>query len=303
MNEQFAKVGNVELCYETFGDPSDPPVLLIMGLGTQMIAWHEDFCGQLAERGFYVIRYDNRDVGRSTRFDSFPPPRTTELITQRPKRLAYTLRDMADDAAGLLSELGLESAHVVGASMGGMIGQLLAINHAERVRSFVQIMSTTGARWVGQPAAAVYPFFMKPLPKDKEQYIQRGLKLWGLIGSPGFPTSDEERRESLSLGYDRGLSATGTMRQLGAIVDSGNRTRNLARIKAPTLVIHGTKDKMVRVSGGKAAARAIPGAELELIDGMGHDLPRGVWPRLLGGIERTAARAAAGAPETATASK
>jgi pimeloyl-ACP methyl ester carboxylesterase len=303
MNEQFAKVGNVELCYETFGDPADPAVLLIMGLGTQMIAWDEDFCGQLAERGFYVIRYDNRDVGRSTRFDSFPPPRTTELVTQRPKRLAYTLRDMADDAAGLLDGLGIESAHVVGASMGGMIGQLLAIHHPRRVLSFVQIMSTTGARWVGQPAAAVYPFFMKPLPKGREQYIERGLKLWSLIGSPDFPTPDEERREALARGYDRGLSPTGTMRQLGAIVDSGNRSRDLARIKAPTLVIHGTKDKMVRVSGGKAAARAIPGAELELIEGMGHDLPRGLWPRLIDGIERTAARADQPAAQTATAGK
>ena len=300
MNEQFAKVGNVELCYETFGDPSDAPLLLIMGLGTQMIAWHEDFCGQLAQRGFHVIRYDNRDVGRSTRFDSFPPPRTTELLRQKPKRLAYTLRDLAGDAAGLLDALGHESAHVVGASMGGMVGQLLAIHHPERVRSFVSIMSTTGARWVGQPAAAVYPFFMKPMPKTKSEYIERGLKLWGLIGSPGFPTPEEDRRAQLELAYERGLSPAGTMRQLGAIVDSGNRSRDLRRIKAPTLVIHGTRDKMIRVSGGKATARAIPGAELELIDGMGHDLPRGIWPRLIDGIERTAARAAR-EPEPATA--
>jgi pimeloyl-ACP methyl ester carboxylesterase len=292
MSEQFAKVGDVELCYETFGDPADRPLLLIMGLGTQMIAWHEDFCAQLAERGFYVIRYDNRDVGRSTRFDGFPPPKTVELITQRPRRLAYTLRDMADDAAGLLTALGIESAHVVGASMGGMIAQLFAIHHPERVRSLVSIMSTTGARWVGQPAAAVYPFFMKPLPKGREPYIERGLKLWSVIGSPGFPRDEAEIRELLANGFDRGLSATGTMRQLGAIADSGNRSRDLARIEAPTLVIHGTKDKMIRASGGKATARAIPGAELELIEGMGHDMPRDVWPKLLDGIERTAARAA-----------
>jgi pimeloyl-ACP methyl ester carboxylesterase len=299
MNEQFAKVGNVELCYETFGDPGGEPLLLIMGLGTQMIAWHEEFCGQLAERGFYVIRYDNRDIGRSTRFDSFPPPRTTELLTQRPKRLAYTLRDMADDAAGLLEVLEIESAHVVAASMGGMIGQLLAIHHPERVRSFVSIMSTTGSRWVGQPAAAVYPFFLKPMPKGKDAYIERGLKLWGVIASPGFPRDEGELRDLLSRGYDRGLSPAGTMRQLGAIVGSGNRSRDLARIKAPTLVIHGTKDKMIRTSGGKATAKAIPGAELELIEGMGHDMPRGVWPRLIDGIERTAARAGAATPAAA----
>jgi pimeloyl-ACP methyl ester carboxylesterase len=303
VNEQFATVGNVELCYETFGDPDRPPVLLIMGLGTQMIAWNEDFCRQLAERGFHVIRYDNRDVGRSTRFDSFPPPRTTELITQRPKRLAYTLRDMAGDATGLLTALGIDSAHVVGASMGGMIGQFTAIHEPDRVRSFVQLMSTTGARWVGQPAAAVYPFFMKALPKTKEEYIERAFKLLDVIGSPGFPRDEAETRAMLSLAFDRGLSPAGTMRQLGAIVASGNRTRDLARIKAPTLVMHGTRDRMIRVSGGKASARAIPGAELELIDGWGHDLPRGVWPRLLDGIERTAARAAEPVAETATASK
>jgi pimeloyl-ACP methyl ester carboxylesterase len=303
VNEQFATVGNVELCYETFGDPDRPPVLLIMGLGTQMIAWNEDFCGQLAERGFHVIRYDNRDVGRSTRFDSFPPPRTTELITRRRKRLAYTLRDMAGDAAGLLTALEIESAHVVGASMGGMIAQTMAIHDPERVRSFVQLMSTTGARWVGQPAAAVYPFFMKALPKTKEQYIERAFKLLDVIGSPGFPRDEAETRAMLSLAFDRGLSPAGTMRQLAAIVDSGNRTRDLARIKAPTLVMHGTRDKMIRVSGGKASARAIPGAELELIDGWGHDLPRGIWPRLLDGIERTAARAAEPVAATATASK
>ena len=298
MNELFETVGGVELCYETYGDESAPPVLLIMGLGTQMIGWPAEFCEGIAERGFHVIRYDNRDVGHSTRFDSFPPPRTTELVTQRPKRLAYTLRDLADDAAGLLDALGIESAHVVGASMGGMIGQLFAIHHPERVRSFVSIMSTTGARWVGQPAAAVYPFFMKPMPKTKDEYIKRGLKLWALIGSPGFPTSDEDRREQLELAYERGLSPAGTMRQLGAIVDSGNRSRDLRRIKAPTLVIHGTKDKMVRVSGGKATAKAIPGAELELIEGMGHDMPRAVWPRLIAGIEQTAARAAAARERT-----
>ena len=300
MNEQFAQVGNVELCYETFGDRGDPPLLLIMGLGTQMIAWHTDFCTRLAGRGFHVIRYDNRDVGRSTRFDGFPPPRVSELLTQRPKRLAYTLGDMADDAAGLLDALGHESAHVVGASMGAMIGQLLAIHHPERVRSFVSIMSTTGSRWVGQPAAGVYPFFLRPMPRGKEEYIERGKRLWSVIGSPGFDRSDAEIVELLEGAWERGLSPTGTMRQLAAIVDCGNRSRDLRRIKAPTLVIHGTKDKMIRVSGGKATARAIPGAELELIEGMGHDLPRGVWPRLIDGIERTAARAAK-EPEPAAA--
>ena len=292
MNEQFAQVNGIELCYETFGERTGEPLLLIMGLGTQMIAWRADFCEQLAERGFFVTRYDNRDVGRSTRFDDVPPPKTTALFTRRAKGLAYTLADMADDAAGLIEHLGFESAHVVGASMGGMVGQMLAINRPERVRSFVSIMSTTGSRFVGQPAAAIYPFFMKPMPTSKEAYIERALKLWAVIGSPRFETSEDDLKEMLSLAYDRGLSPAGTMRQLAAIVASGNRTKDLTRIKAPTLVIHGTDDRMVRVSGGKATARAIPDAGLELIEGMGHDLPRGIWHRLIAGIEQTAARAA-----------
>ena len=298
MSEQLARVNGIELCYETFGDRSDPPALLVMGLGTQMLAWPDDFCAELARRGFFVTRYDNRDVGHSTRFDGMRPPRPRQLLTRR-VRPVYTLADMADDAAGLIAELGFESAHVVGASMGGMIGQMLAINRPERVRSLVSIMSTTGSRFVGQPAAAIYPFFLKPMPKSKPEYLERGMKLWSVIGSPGFPRDDGEIRDLLERSYERGLSPAGTMRQLAAIVAAGNRTGDLARIKAPTLVIHGTKDKMIRVSGGKATARAIPGAELELIRGMGHDLPRALWPRLLDGIERTAARAAE--PEPARA--
>ena len=208
---------------------------------------------------------------------------------------------MADDAAGLTETLGCESAHWVGASMGGMIGQVLSINHPERVRSFVSIMSTTGSRFVGQPAAAVYPFFMKPMPTTKDEYLERGLRLWNVIGSPAFPDHSGDVRRMLSTAYDRGLSPAGTMRQLAAIVASGNRTKDLARIKAPTLVIHGTKDKMIRVSGGKATARAIPDARLDLIEGMGHDMPRAVWPRLVDGIEQTAARAATEPAESAAA--
>ena len=292
MNELFEKVGGVELCYETFGDASDPPVLLIMGLGTQMIGWPADFCEAVAERGFHVIRYDNRDVGRSTRFDHVPPPGPRELVTRRIGNLAYSLADMAGDAAGLLEALEIDSAHVVGASMGGMIGQILAVDHPERVRSFVSIMSTTGSRFVGQPAAVVYPFFFRPMPRTKEGYLQRGIEMWKVIGSPnGLARSEEEVRELLSLAYERGLSPAGTMRQLAAIVTTGNRTKDLKRIQAPTLVIHGTRDKMIRMSGGKATAKAIPGAELDLIDGMGHDLPRKLWPRMIDGIERTAARA------------
>src|SRR3954454_8647784 len=294
-NEHFTTVGDVELCYETFGEAGRPAVLLVMGLGTQMIAWHEDFCGQLADRGFFVIRYDTRDVGRSTKLSAAPPPTPRELLTRKIARPAYTLDDMADDGAGLLDALGIDAAHVVGASMGGMIAQVLAARHPHRVRSLVSIMSTTGNRWKGQPALRVYPFLLRKPATDRETQISRVMKLFGLVGSPGFERDEAELREMLERGFERGSDPAGMARQLGAIVASGDRTAAVRRITAPTLVIHGTKDKMVRVSGGRATARAIPGARLLLIPGMGHDLPRGAWPRIIDGIAQNAASAKAAA--------
>ena len=291
LNEQFCRVGDVELCYESFGNPADPTVLLVMGLGMQMIAWHEDFCQELVERGFHVVRYDNRDVGRSTHFDQVKPPTPWELITRRPRRPAYLLNDMADDAVGLLDHLGVDAAHVVGASMGGMIAQSVAARHPERVLSLVSIMSSTGSRWSGQPAMRVLPVFMRRPPAGKEAFVERIVKLFHLVGSPGFPQDEQALRELASLSFDRGADEAGTARQMGAILASGNRIKDLWKITAPTLVIHGTKDKLVAKSGGKATARAISGARLMLIEGMGHDLPRGAWPRIIGGIVDTAARA------------
>lgn len=291
MNECFCTVGDVELCYETFGDPAHPAVLLIMGLGTQMVGWHEDFCAALAERGFFVARYDNRDVGRSTRFAHVPPPTPLELLRRRPRRIAYTLADMAGDGAGLLEQLGIETAHVVGASMGGMIGQVMAARHPERVLSLVSIMSTTGSRWVGQPAMRVYPYFLRRPPAGREAYVERTVRLFRAIGSRGFERDDAELRELAGVSFDRGASPAGTARQLAAIIGSGKRISELRRISVPTLVIHGTADPLVAASGGRATARAIPGARLMLIEGMGHDLPRGAWPRILDGIVDNAARA------------
>ena len=291
MDEQFCKVGEVELCYETFGEPGDPALLLIMGLGTQMIGWHEDFCRQLAGRGFFAIRYDNRDAGRSTRFDEVPPPTPTELALRRPKRLAYTLADMADDGVGLLDQLGIESAHVVGASMGGMIAQLVAARHPGRVLSLVSIMSSTGSRWSGQPAPRVLPFLLGKPPIGKEAYVERIERLFAVVGSPGFERDALAIRELAELSYERGASSAGLARQMAAIIESGSRMADLRKIKAPTVVIHGTKDLLIRPSGGKATARAIPGARLLMIEGMGHDLPRGAWPRIIDAIESNAARA------------
>jgi pimeloyl-ACP methyl ester carboxylesterase len=292
VDERFANIGEVELCYETFGEQGDPALLLIMGLGTQMIAWHDDFCRELVDRGFFVIRYDNRDVGRSTHLDSIPPPSLLQLGLRRIKRPPYTLADMADDTAGLLDHLEIEAAHVVGASMGGMIAQLLAARHPERVLSLVSIMSSTGSRWSGQPAMRVLPLLFGRPGAGKEAFVERIVKVFDAVGSPGFEGDEKWLREMAELSYDRGVSTAALERQLGAIIASGSRVADLRRIKAPTLVIHGTKDRLVRLSGGRATVRAIPGARLLTIDGMGHDLPRGAWPQIVNAIAANAVRAA-----------
>ena len=299
MDERFCKVGDVELCYEPFGDPDRPAVLLVMGLGTQMIAWHEDFCTELADRGFHVIRYDNRDVGRSTHLSDLPGPKSREIITRRIRRPPYLLADMADDGVGLLNELGIGSAHIVGASMGGMIGQTIAARHPDRALSLVSIMSSTGSRWSGQAAPRVLPVFFQKPAASKEAYQERIVKLFALVGSPGFERTDDELRELAATSWDRGVDPAGMNRQLAAVLASGHRVADLQQIRVPTLVIHGKADRLIRPSGGRATARAIPGAKLDLIDGMGHDLPRGVWPRILDGIESTAARAADRVPQSA----
>jgi pimeloyl-ACP methyl ester carboxylesterase len=289
VNEQFASLGPIRLCYETFGDESRPALLLVMGLGTQMIGWHADFCSQLADRGFFVVRYDNRDVGRSTHLDHRPPPTTLEIMTRRHRNPAYTLGDMADDGIGLLDHLGIEAAHVVGASMGGMLAQLMAAWWPERVRSLVSIMSNTGSLRSGQPALRVYPTFLAKPARTKAEYIERHVKLFGMVGSPGFERSDDDLRLLAETSYDRGADPAGSGRQLAAIQTGGSRVRDLRRIKAPTLVIHGTADQLVRPSGGRATARAIPNARLQWIEGMGHDLPRGAWPAIIDGIAGNAA--------------
>jgi pimeloyl-ACP methyl ester carboxylesterase len=298
MSERFCDIGGgISLCYETFGAPGDPPLLLIMGLGMQMIVWSEEFCEQLAGRGFQVVRFDNRDSGRSTRMQGRPPT-LGQLLRRRIRPLRYTLSDMAGDAAGLLRELGLAPAHVVGASMGGMIAQALAAQHPAEVRSLVSIMSNTGDRWRGQPALGIYRYLLRRAPSDRDGFVEHMTRIFSAIGSPGFPHDLDRVRELAGRSYDRGHDPAAAGRQLGAIVASGDRTAELRRIAAPTLVIHGAKDRMVRPSGGKATARAIPGARLMLVDGMGHDLPEAAWPQLIDAIAEHArpadgARAAA----------
>jgi pimeloyl-ACP methyl ester carboxylesterase len=245
-----------------------------------MIGWPDDFCRQLADRGFYVVRFDNRDSGRSTHLEGRPPS-IVQLARRRINPVLYTLSDMAEDARGLLRELGLEPAHVVGASMGGMIAQMLAAEHPASVRSLVSIMSSTGSRWSGQPSLAIYRYLVSRAPADRDGYIERTVKVFGAIGSRGLPQDTERHREIAARAWDRGVDPASSGRQLGAIIASGNRTRQLRSIAAPTLVIHGSDDPLVNRSGGVATARAIPGARMVTVQGMGHDLPAAAWPQLL----------------------
>jgi pimeloyl-ACP methyl ester carboxylesterase len=299
MTESFCRVGDIDLCYETFGDPTDPALLLIMGLGTQMLGWHESFCEQLAGRGFHVIRFDNRDIGRSTILRNKPIPTTGQLLRRDKTAASYSLSDMAADGIGILDHLGIEQAHVVGASMGGMIAQETAIGWPDRVLSLCSIMSNTGSRWSGQPAIALYSILLRPAPTERSAAIEHGVRVFTEIGSPGFERDELELREVIERSYERGHDRSGPARQLAAIIAGGNRTERLQRLDVPTVVIHGTKDRLVSPTGGRAVARAIPGAKLVEIEGMGHDLPRGAWPRVIDAIAANAARAAVAAATSA----
>jgi pimeloyl-ACP methyl ester carboxylesterase len=290
--ELFAPVSSgMELCYQTFGDPTDEPMLLVMGLATQMTFWDQAFCSMLARNGYFVIRFDNRDVGRSSRGRG----RVTRGMLVRAfaggrVRSPYSLRDLADDAFGLLDHLGLESAHLVGVSMGGMIVQTMAIEKPGRVRSLTSIMSTTGKRTVGWQHPRLMPAMLRPIRPGRAAYADASVSLWHLIGSPGFAHDDERTRELAGEAYDRGVSSSGALRQMMAILTQPNRSPALHGLKMPTLVVHGLNDRMVHVSGGRATAAAIPGAELLLVDGMGHDLPPELYETLVDAIVRTARR-------------
>jgi pimeloyl-ACP methyl ester carboxylesterase len=291
MSERMCRISDqIELCYETFGDPADPPALLVMGLATQMLGWPEEFCERLAGRGFHVVRFDNRDVGHSTHLKGRPPT-ARELLTRSSKPAVYRLSDMADDAAGLLRELDLAPAHVIGASMGGMIAQTLGARHPHSVLSLTSIMSTTGNRWKGQPSPLLYPIFLRRPAEGREQSVERVVKVFEAIGSRGLPKDMDLIRDLAERSYDRDHDPSGPGRQLAAIIASGDRTEELRRIKAATLVIHGSDDRLVGKSGGKATARAIPGAKMLVINGMGHDLPRAAWARMIDAIVENTRRA------------
>ncbi|WP_185996430.1 alpha/beta fold hydrolase [Nocardioides campestrisoli] len=283
----------VELCYQTFGHPEADPLLLVMGLGGPMTWWPSALCEQLAEAGFFVVRYDNRDTGRSTRM----PGRVTHAMLVRAflgrrVRAPYSLADLADDAFGLMDHLGLDSAHVAGLSMGGMVAQTMAIAEPRRVRSLTSIMSTTGRRSVGWQSPRLLPALVAPRQPGREAYVRTSAALWRMIGSPEYPVAHEVLLERARETYDRGFDARGVLRQTLAVLTQPDRTRRLRGLRMPTAVVHGLADHMVHVSGGRATAAAVPGAELVLIDGMGHDLPEALHPSLVDVLRRTADRAA-----------
>jgi pimeloyl-ACP methyl ester carboxylesterase len=278
---QRARVGGLDLAYETFGNAGDPPVLLVMGLATQMIGWPDDFCAGLAERGHFVVRFDNRDIGLSTHLDSAGAADVVAVLGGDASSVPYGLADLADDTVGLLDALGLDGVHVVGASMGGMIAQLVAVRHPARVRSLTSIMSTTGEPSVGGPSEAALTVLLAPPAGDREGAVQRVIDTYRVIGSPGFEFDESSVRDRAGLSFDRAYDPAGVARQLGAILTTPDRTRDLKSVAVPTLVIHGSDDALVNVSGGRATAAAVPGAELLVVDGMGHDLPREVWREII----------------------
>ncbi|CAN5183486.1 alpha/beta hydrolase [soil metagenome] len=292
--ELFATVASgVELCYQTFGNPAGEPLLLVMGLGGPMTWWNPAFCQLLAEAGFYAIRFDNRDIGRSSRFDGrVSRSGIVRSFVGRGGAPPYTLVDMAEDGFGLLDHLGVDSAHVVGISMGGMIAQTMAVHKPERVRSLTSIMSTTGRRSVGWQDPRLVPLLLARRSMTREAYVESAARFWKVIGSPLYPDTPEAVRDRAGETWDRGVSVDGVARQTAAILAQPDRAPALRGLDLPTLVIHGMNDRMVHVSGGRATSRAVHGSELLLVPGMGHDVPVPLHQTFVDAIARNAARAA-----------
>lgn len=278
----------LQLCTDSFGDPRAEPLVLVMGLGAQMIQWDDEFCAQLAARGFWVIRFDNRDVGKSTRMSGESRLGLGRFLAHRflgtSIHASYTLRDMADDLVGLIAALGLESAHVVGVSMGGMIAQEAAMAYPEGVRSLVSIMSTTGDPKLPGPTRAAQALLLMAPPKTREEYIRHFVRNWQVMRVGSFPEDDARDLELGARSYDRGLNPAGVGRQFRAILASGSRKRRLASLRVPTLVLHGSVDPLIRVEAGKDTAASIPGARLQIVEGMGHAIPMPLWNTVLDAI-------------------
>jgi pimeloyl-ACP methyl ester carboxylesterase len=293
---RIARANGLDICYEIFGDAQAEPMLLIMGLGAQMILWDDAFCEQLAARGFRVIRFDNRDIGQSSKLSGGKRLTAVELLKLRflkiPVAAPYRLRDMAEDTIALMDGLGIRAAHLVGASMGGMIAQEIAISFPERVRSLTSIMSTTGNPKVPPPTRQATAMLMAPPPTTRDEYIARFAQNWKVLRAGSFPEDEALDRSRAERCWDRGLNPAGVGRQLRAILASGSRKERLRSVTAPTLVIHGTVDPLVHPMGGRDTAASIPGAKLMMIAGMGHALPVPMWPQIIDAIDKHAHGAA-----------
>jgi len=284
----------IELVYDTFGEPDAPPMLLIMGLGAQMIDWKDEFCSLLAGRGFHVIRFDNRDVGQATRFEEAGHPEIADMVEamERGERVEapYLLSDLVADTIGLLDALGVEKAHVVGLSMGGTIAQLMAAGHPERVLTLTSIMSTTGEPGLPVSTPEAWACLTAPLETELEPFLEQYISKWRVYAGPKYPIDPEAARDHASRLFARGTHSAGRDRQLAAILASGSRKEALASVTCPSLVIHGDSDPVVPVEAGIATANAINGAALLVIEGMGHELAKGLWPEVVEAIARHAGR-------------
>ncbi len=285
-----AQVNGLEFEYDVIGRDGDPVMLMIMGLGAQMIAWDEDLCAQLAAGGYRVVRFDNRDVGLSTKLHDAGTPHLGEVVTGEAAP-PYALDDMADDAAGLLDALEVEAAHVVGASMGGMIAQLMAIRHPDRVLSLTSIMSTSGSPDVSPPTPDALQVLMQVPPEDREGRIEHAVGVSRTLAGPGFPFDEKRARRQATESVDRCFYPQGVARQLAAIVSAPSRVEALRGLTVPTLVVHGADDSLVRVDGGESTAAAVPDAELMIVPGMAHDLPLPVWPDVVDAVHGLVSRA------------
>ncbi|QPF95304.1 alpha/beta fold hydrolase [Bradyrhizobium commune] len=293
---RIAKANGIDICYDTFGDAQSEPLVLIMGLAGQMVQWDDAFCVRLAARGFRVVRFDNRDSGKSSKL---PGKRLTwwealkALVLHMPPAASYTLRDMARDTIALMDVLGIRSAHIVGASMGGMIAQEIAIAFPKRVRSLISISSTTGNPDLPQPSAKAIALLSDPQPTDREKFIARFKRMWKVLRAGRFPEDEALDRSRAELVYDRGVNPVGVDRQIRAVLASGSRKELLRTVKAPTLVIHGTADPLVDPKAAQDTAASIPGAKLMLVAGMGHALPIRMWPQIIDAIDKHAHQASA----------
>ena len=285
---KFATANGIKIAYDTFGKVQDAPILLIMGLGSQMILWDEDFCRQLASKGYLVIRFDNRDIGLSTKFNrmSIPDPTVlTETLTRGDiPWLPYTLDDMAVDAIALLKDLDVGRAHIVGESMGGMIGQIMAVRYPEHLRTLTSIMSSTGASHLPPPKEEVLEILYTPFPTDRNGYIEAFVRAFEALSGPIMPVEPARARKWAEGSFDRGLNPPGVARQYAAILAAGDRTADLSTVSVPTLVVHGDADPLMRIECGQATAKAIPGAKLKIIKGMGHALPESAWAHVIDAI-------------------